>query len=56
MLAAWRSGDSLWKKSGGYVLAIRTTARSTLRPNTDFLTSTAVPRDNHISTLYFYDP
>jgi len=36
------------EKSGGYVLAIRTTARSTHRPNTDFLTSTAVPRGNHI--------
>jgi len=54
MLPAWRLGDSLWKK---WWLCPHYTkrARSTHRPNTDFLTSTAVPRDNHIWTLYFYD-
>lgn len=48
--------ETVCGKNGGCVLTIRTTARSTLRPNTDFLTSTAVPRDNHIPTLYFTTP
>jgi hypothetical protein len=30
--------ESVGRKSGGYVLAVRTAARSTLRPNTGFLT------------------